>query len=369
MQPQQTPQTQPAADSQPPLKIETLLEEVVKRKASDLHLMVGQPPVIRIDGVLNRVAGYKELDEKSVEQLVFALLEDDQRQALIRDKEFDFSFAFGDLGRFRVNTFHERGNMAAAMRLIPNSIRTVEQLGLPPVLNKFTSFPRGLVLVTGPTGSGKSTTLAAMINRINNERAVHIITIEDPIEYTHVSNKAVIAQREVHYDTFSFSAALRSALREDPDIVLIGEMRDLETIAAAITIAETGHLVFATLHTNSASQSIDRMVDVFPPHQQPQVRAQLGNILMGVCSQRLIPALGGGRVVAAEILVATSAVRNIIREGKNYQLEAVIQTGAEHGMQSMDRTLINLVHGGVISYDEARNFAVDTEELDRLMRG
>lgn len=349
-------------------KIENLLEEVVKRKASDLHLQVGLPPMLRIDGSLTTVSGNNPLDERAVEQLVFALLEEDQRQILLRDKEFDFSFAFGDLGRFRVNAFHERGNLAAALRLIPNSIRTVEQLGLPPVLNKFTAFPRGLVLITGPTGSGKSTTLAAMINKINSENAVHIITVEDPIEYTHKSNKAVVVQREVHYDTFSFSTALRSALREDPDIVLIGEMRDLETIAAAITIAETGHLVFATLHTNSASQSIDRMIDVFPPHQQPQVRAQLGNILMGICSQRLIPALGGGRVVAAEILVATPAVRNIIREGKNYQLEAVIQTGAEHGMQSMDRTLINLIHSGVISYDEARNYAVDIEELDRLMR-
>jgi twitching motility protein PilT len=225
------------------------------------------------------------------------------------------------------------------------------------------------VLVTGPTGSGKSTTLAAIIDKINSEKPAHIITIEDPIEYTHKSKKSVVVQREVHYDTYSFSAALRSSLREDPDVVLIGEMRDLETIASAITIAETGHLVLATLHTNNAAQSIDRMVDVFPPHQQPQVRSQLGNILMAVCSQRLIPALGGGRVVAAEILIATPAVRNIIREGKSHQLEPVIQTGAEFGMQSMDHTLVNLVHNGAISYDEARNFAVDPQELDRLMRG
>jgi twitching motility protein PilT len=224
------------------------------------------------------------------------------------------------------------------------------------------------VLVTGPTGSGKSTTLAAMVDKINNDRAAHIITVEDPIEYTHRSKRSLIVQREVHYDTFSFSAALRSALREDPDVVLIGEMRDLETIAAAITIAETGHLVLATLHTNSASQSVDRMIDVFPPHQQPQVRSQLGNMLQAIVSQRLIPALGGGRIAAAEILAATPAVRNIIREGKSYQLEAVIQTGAEYGMQSMDRTLVNLIHTGVISYDEARNYAVDLDELDRLMR-
>lgn len=325
--------------------------------------------MLRIDGALTPIQGTPALTEEAVERLVFTILDEDQKQILLRDKEFDFSFAFGDLGRFRVNAFHERGNLASAMRLIPNEIRSVEDLGMPPILNKFSQYPRGLVLVTGPTGSGKSTTLAALINKINNERASHIITVEDPIEYTHESRKSLIAQREVHYDTYSFSAALRSALREDPDVVLIGEMRDLETIAAAITIAETGHLVFATLHTNSASQSIDRMVDVFPPHQQPQIRSQLGNILMAVCSQRLVPALGGGRVAAAEILVATPAVRNIIREGKNYQLEAVIQTGAEHGMQSMDRTLVNLVHSGVISYDEARNYAVDLEELDRLMRG
>jgi twitching motility protein PilT len=359
----QTPTPQPKTAP----KIELLLEEVVKKDASDLHLQVGMPAMLRIDGALIP-HDQTPLDEKSVEELVFSLLDEDQKQVLLRDKEFDFSFAFGDLGRFRVNVFHERGNIAAAMRLIPSNIRTVEDLGLPPVVNKFTEYPRGLVLVTGPTGSGKSTTLAALVDRINRERASHIITVEDPIEYTHKSKRSLIVQREVHYDTFSFSAALRSALREDPDVVLIGEMRDLETIAAAITIAETGHLVFATLHTNSASQSIDRMVDVFPPHQQPQVRAQLGNMLMAICSQRLIPKLGGGRVAAAEILVATPAVRNIIREGKSYQLEAVIQTGAEFGMQSMDRTLVNLIHTGVISYDEARNYAVDLEELDRLMR-
>jgi len=353
---------------QPPPKIEILLEEVVKRKASDLHLQVGLPPMLRIDGALERLGGIQSLNEDMVESLIFTILDEDQKQILLRDKEFDFSFAFGDLGRFRVNAFHERGNLAAAMRLIPNEVRSIEQLGMPPVLNKFAEFPRGLVLVTGPTGSGKSTTLAALVNKINSERALHVITVEDPIEYTHASKRSVIVQREVHYDTYSFSAALRSALREDPDVVLIGEMRDLETIAAAITIAETGHLVFATLHTNGASQSIDRMIDVFPPHQQPQVRSQIANILMAICSQRLIPALGGGRVAAAEILIATPAVRNIIREGKNHQLEAVIQTGAEYGMQSMDKTLVNLIHGGVISYDEAKNYAVDPEELDRLMR-
>jgi twitching motility protein PilT len=356
-----------AQSSQP--RIELLLEEVVKKKASDLHLQVSLPPMLRVDGGLVPVSGSDILTEEAVEALIFAILDDDQKQILLKDKEFDFSFAFGDLGRFRVNAFHERGNLAAALRLIPNEILTTEQLGLPEIVKKFADYPRGLVLVTGPTGSGKSTTLASLVDKINTEKAMHIITIEDPVEFTHKSKKSVLVQREVHYDTFSFSAALRSSLRQDPDVVLIGEMRDLETIASAITIAETGHLVFATLHTNSAAQSIDRMIDVFPPHQQPQIRSQLSNILMAICSQRLVPSIGGGRVAAAEIMIATPAVRNIIREGKTHQLDAVIQTGAEYGMQSMDKTLVSMIHAGTISYDEARNYAVDIEELDRLMRG
>jgi twitching motility protein PilT len=351
------------------IRIETLLEEVINRNASDLHLQVNLPPTLRIDGKLVPATGSEKLNEEAVEALVFAILDEDQKQILLKDKEFDFSFAFGDLGRFRVNAFHERGNIAAALRLIPKNIQTIDSLGLPPVVGGFAELPRGLVLVTGPTGSGKSTTLAALIDKINTEKQTHIITIEDPIEYTHSNKKSAIVQREVHYDTFSFAAALRSSLRQDPDVVLIGEMRDLETIAAAITLAETGHLVFATLHTNSASQSIDRMVDVFPSHQQSQVRSQLSVILQAIVSQRLVPAIGGGRIAAAEILVATSAIRNIIREGKTHQIDAAIQTGADHGMQSMDRTLVNLIHNGTITYDDARSIAVDIEELDRLMRG
>lgn len=356
-------------ENQQQLRIEVLLEEVVRRKASDLHLQFGLPPMLRIDGSLAPIAGYNPLNEASVEALVFSILDQDQRQILIKDKEFDFSFAFGTLGRFRVNAFHERGNIAAALRLIPNEIKSVTELGLPSTVLNFAEFPRGLVLVTGPTGSGKSTTLAALVDKINSEKSQHIITIEDPIEFTHRSKKSVVVQREVHYDTYSFSAALRSSLRQDPDVVMIGEMRDLETISAAITIAETGHLVFATLHTNSAAQSIDRMIDVFPPHQQPQVRSQLASILMGICSQRLVPTIGGGRVVAAEILVTNPAVRNIIREGKAHQLDAVIQTGADQGMQTMDRTLVSLVQAGTITYDSAREFAVDLAEFERLMRG
>ena len=351
------------------LRIEILLEEVVRKNASDLHIQVGLPPMLRLDGSLTPFPGYKALNEEQVEMLVFSILDQDQQQILTKDKEFDFSFAFGELGRIRVNAFHERGNLAAALRLIPNTIKTVAELGMPPVVQTFADYPRGLVLVTGPTGSGKSTTLAALIDKINTEKAQHIITIEDPVEFTHKSKRSVIVQREVHYDTYSFSSALRSSLRQDPDVVLIGEMRDLETISAAITIAETGHLVFATLHTNSASQSIDRMIDVFPPHQQPQVRSQLANILQGICSQRLVPSIGGGRVVAAEVLIANPAVRNIIREGKSHQLDAVIQTGADQGMQTMDRTLVKLVQTGAITYDSAREYAFDLSEFERLMRG
>lgn len=351
------------------LRIEILLEEVVKRRASDLHLQVGLPPMIRVDGSLAPIAGYSPLDEQQVEALIFSILAEDQRQILMKDKEFDFSFAFGNLGRFRVNAFHERGNLAAALRLIPNEIKSVTELGLPNVVMSFADFPRGLVLVTGPTGSGKSTTLAALVDKINTERAQHIITIEDPIEFTHKSKRSVVVQREVHYDTYSFNAALRSSLRQDPDVVLIGEMRDLETISAAITIAETGHLVFATLHTNSASQSIDRMIDIFPPHQQSQIRTQLANMLMAVVSQRLVPTIGGGRVAAAEIMVTNAAVRNVIREGKSHQLDAIIQTSSDQGMQTMDRTLAKLVQSGTITYDSGREFAVDLTEFERLMRG
>lgn len=350
-------------------KIEVLLEECIRRKASDIHLQYGLPPILRIDGALVPISDMPVLNEDMLKDIIFATLDNEQQKIFLKDKEFDYSFAFGDIARFRVNAFHERGKMAAAFRLIPNQIKSINDLGMPIIVESFANYPRGLVLVTGPTGSGKSTTLAALIDKINREKSKHIITIEDPIEFTHKSERSVIVQREVHYDTFSFAAALRSALREDPDVVLIGEMRDLETIQAAITIAETGHLVFATLHTNSAAQSIDRMIDVFPSHQQPQVRSQLSNMLMAICSQRLVPAIGGGRVVAAEILIANSAVRSLIRDGKTFQLDTAIQTGAAEGMQTMDRTLAKLVQTGVITYDSAREYAVDINELNRLVRG
>ena len=350
-------------------KIENLLEECVRRNASDLHIQYGLPPILRIDGALAPIAGTATLNEEMIRNLVFATLDEEQQKILIKDKEFDYSFAFGDIARFRVNAFHERGKLAAAFRLIPNQIKNISDLGMPAVVETFAEFPRGLVLVPGPTGSGKSTTLAALVDKINREKSTHIITIEDPIEFTHKSQRSIIAQREVHYDTFSFAAALRSVLREDPDVVLIGEMRDLETIQAAITIAETGHLVFATLHTNSAAQSIDRMVDVFPSHQQPQVRTQLSNMLMAICAQRLVPAIGGGRVVSAEIMIANPAIRSLIRDGKTHQIDNAIQTGADQGMQTMDRPLAKLVQTGVITYDSAREYAVDINELNRLVKG
>ena len=351
------------------VKIETLLEACIKHGASDLHIQVGLPPILRIDGSLVPIPNTPILTTEIVDTLIFSTLDSMQRETLAKDKEFDYSFAFGEIARFRVNAFNEKGHLAAAFRLIPTKMPTIEELGMPQVISGFADYPRGLVLVTGPTGSGKSTTLAAIINKINSEKSVHILTIEDPIEFTHKSKRSLVAQREVHYDTYSFSRALKSALREDPDVVLLGEMRDLETISAAITIAETGHLVFATLHTNSAAQSVDRMIDVFPAEQQPQIRSQLAGILMAVCSQRLVPAIGGGRVCAAEIMVANTAIRSIIREGKTHQLDTAIQTGASEGMQTMDRTLAKLVQQGTVTYDSAREYAVDVREFERIVKG
>ena len=351
------------------VKIETLLEACIKHGASDLHIQVGLPPILRIDGSLVPIPNTPILTTEIVDTLIFSTLDSMQRETLAKDKEFDYSFAFGEIARFRVNAFNEKGHLAAAFRLIPTKMPTIEELGMPQVISSFAEYPRGLVLVTGPTGSGKSTTLAAIINKINSEKSVHILTIEDPIEFTHKSKRSLVAQREVHYDTYSFSRALKSALREDPDVVLLGEMRDLETISAAITIAETGHLVFATLHTNSAAQSVDRMIDVFPAEQQPQIRSQLAGILMAVCSQRLVPAIGGGRVCAAEIMVAETTIRSIIREGKTHQLDTAIQTGASEGMQTMDRTLAKLVQQGTVTYDSAREYAVDVREFERIVKG
>ena len=347
--------------------IESLLEITVDRGASDLHLIVGTYPTLRIDGRLTPLSDQFLLTKEIVEELIFAMLNEEQKEVFLKEKELDFSIGLEDRGRFRVNVFYQRGTLGAALRLIPQKIRTIEELGLPSICEDFTKPSQGFVLVTGPTGHGKSTTLAAMVDRVNQEKACHIITVEDPIEYIHTSKKAIVDQRELHLDTHSWGIALRSVLREDPDVVLIGEMRDLETISAAITIAETGHLVFATLHTNNAAQTVDRIIDVFPPRQQPQIRMQLAGSLLGVISQRLLPRIGGGRILASELMVATSAVRNIIREGKTHQIDNIIQTSGEAGMILIDASLAYLVKAGRVTLDTARSYSIRPEELVRIV--
>lgn len=347
--------------------MDELLEATIARDASDLHMVVGLPPTLRIDGELVPLVNKPTLDSATIPKMVFSLLNEEQKTILEKNKELDFSYAYGNKGRFRINAFHEKNSLACALRLIPSKIRTVKELNLPLIIEDFTKHSQGFVLITGPTGHGKSTTLAALVEKINQERSCHIVTIEDPIEYVHTHKKAIIAQREIHTDTHSFARALRSVLREDPDVVLIGEMRDLETIAAALTIAETGHLVFATLHTNTAAQTVDRIVDVFPPHQQPQVRVQLSQILLGIVSQRLLPKIGGGRIVATEVLFTNPAVRNLIRENKSYQITNVIQTGKEEKMISLDKTLAKLVQEGRITLDEAEMYALDPKLLRGLL--
>jgi len=344
-------------------EITQLLEMVVKNNASDLHLAVGIPPTLRIDGKLVPIEGEKVLEPAEVQQLVLSFMSEEQREKLLQKKDLDFSFSYANKVRFRVNAFYERGYLAAALRAIPSKIKTIEELNLPPVLEKFALASQGFVIITGPTGHGKSTTLAAIIDHINKTRAEHIVTIEDPIEYIFSNNKSMIQQREVYSDTLSFAKALRSVLREDPNVVLIGEMRDLETIEAGLTIAETGHLVFTTLHTNNAAETADRIIDVFPPHQQQQVRSQLANVLLGVVSQRLIPRIGGGRVPAVEIMLANSAVRNLIREGKTHQLPNIIQTSISEGMINLDKVLADLVSKGEISVDDALTWATDPKAL------
>jgi twitching motility protein PilT len=349
--------------------LDELLELVVETEASDLHLAVGLPPILRIDGEL-KATRYEPLDPPTLQRLVYDTLTDDQIQRFETNLELDCSYQLRKISRFRVNIFRDRGNVAAAYRRIPTRIPTIQELGLPPVVEELARRPRGLILVTGPTGSGKSTTLAAIINQINHERAEHIITIEDPIEYLHTHHKSIINQRELGEDTLSFSAALRSALREDPDVILVGEMRDLETIALAITCAETGHLVMATLHTNSAHESIDRIIDVFPPEQQEQIRVQLANNILAVLAQQLLPRAGQpGRVAAVEVMTATAAIRNLIRENKAFQIPSIIQTSGELGMQTMDQALADLYKQSIISYETAMRRAQNPQELERLLQG
>ncbi len=339
------------------------LEQAISQSASDVHLISGVEPTLRVNGQLIPIEGQEPLSVEKAEQLIFSFVPKFEREKLKRQKELDMSFDFTESVRFRANVFYQRGKISASLRLIPSEIKSFEELNLPPVLEKFTSVSQGFVIVTGPTGHGKSTTLASMINHINKERTEHIITIEDPVEYVFHNQKSIIEQREVFYDTNSFGKALRSALRQDPNIILIGEMRDLETVSAALTLAETGHLVLSTLHTNTAAQTADRIIDVFPAHQQQQVRQQFANTLTGIISQRLIPKEKGGRMVGCEILIATDAVRNSIREGKTHHLPNIIQTSASEGMITLDKALAELVDKGEISMENALSWAIDPDEF------
>jgi twitching motility protein PilT len=353
------------------VSIEALLGEVVKRNASDLHISTGLPPSMRIDGDLYPVGYVDPLNEEDIKFLISSMVSEQKVEELYDRRELDFSFTYkgthGDSARFRGNCFFQLGTLGIALRMIPTTIRTTRQLLLPAYLDEIPMKKRGLFLVTGPTGSGKSTSLAAIIQQINLTRKVHVITIEDPVEYMHTSERAIIHQREVGADTRTFAEALKGALRQDPDVILIGEMRDLETISSAMTAAETGHLVLATLHTQDAAQTIDRIIDVFPPYQQQQVRQQLSTTLIGVCSQQLLPVQGGGRVVATELLVANSAVRNCIREAKTSQIKSFLQTGSQSSMHSMDQDLARMVKEQKIPYDLAYEYAYEPKDLQRLV--
>ena len=344
-----------------------LLEKTIEMKASDLHLVVGMPPMLRIEGALTPIES-KPVTDEDAQQLVFALLTSEQKDLFLVNRELDFSYDYEGNGRFRINVYHQKGFVSAALRLIPSEIKSIEDLNLPKLYHTFANLRQGFILVTGPTGHGKSTTLASIIQEINETRSVHVVTVEDPIEYVYPIGSSVVSQRELHADTHSWEIALRSVLREDPDVVLVGEMRDYETIAAALTIAETGHLVFATLHTNSAAQTIDRIVDVFPEHQQGQIRLQLSNTLEAVFSQRLLPAVSGGRLPVAEILLATPAVRTTIREGKTHLTDNANQTSADIGMQTLETNMSFWVRSGKLSLETAMEWAIRPGELRRLVR-
>jgi twitching motility protein PilT len=345
-----------------------LLMEVVDRRASDLHMTAGAPPMVRVRGRLTPVEGYPVLKPTDTRELIYSILSNSQRQKLETNWQLDFAYTIPGRVRFRVNAYFQRAALGAAFRLIPFEITPLESLGLPPAVAEFANRSRGLVLVTGPTGSGKSTTLASLIDVINETREEHIMTIEDPIEFLHSHKKCIVNQRELGSDATSFADALMAALRQDPDVILVGEMRDLETISTAITAAETGHLVFATLHTQDTPQTIDRIIDVFPSAQQGQIRAQLSVALQGIMTQMLLPtADGAGRCVAAEVLVPTPAVRNLIREAKSHQIYSVLQTGGAHGMQTMDASLSQLVRAGKITRQLAESRAHSAEDLRRLI--
>jgi len=352
----------------PDLHIDELLTVVLDRGASDLHLTAGSPPQIRVDGSLLRLEDFPRLMPPDLRTMIYSILTGHQREQFEEDLELDFSHPLPGRARFRVNVFQQRGSLGAVLRAIPNSLKSLDELGMPSVITQFAGLPKGLVLVTGATGTGKSTTLAALIDLVNSTRAVHVMTIEDPIEFMHRHKKAIVNQRELGSDTHSFAAALRHALRQDPDVILVGELRDLETIATAITAAETGHLVFGTLHTQDAPQTVERLIDVFPPHQQTQVRVQLAGSLQGVVSQVLAPTADGkGRAAAVEVMVVTPAIRNLIREGKVHQIRSAIQSGGRHGMQTMEQSLASLVKSGRVALGDATERAQDVEELLTLL--
>lgn len=348
--------------------IDELLRMAIERKASDVHLTVGLPPMVRIDGELTPLP-FKPMRPQDTRRMVYETLTNDNLQKFEQTHELDFSYSVKDVARFRFNVYMQRGSVAGALRAIPTKIPSFEQLGLPPVIRDMAKRSSGLILVTGPTGSGKSTTIATMIDDINEHRTSHILTIEDPIEYLHAHKRCMVNQREMHSDTFSFHNSLRAVLREDPDIILVGELRDLETIEAALTLAETGHLVFGTLHTRNAPSTVDRIVDVFPSDQQDQIRVLLGNTLEAVVSQQLLPKLGGGRCASIEIMLGTPAVKNLIREGKTHQMYSIIETNMQMGMQTMDYALATLFKNGYVSYEECLMRAVDKETFARLAKG
>lgn len=350
-----------------PSKLNELLLITARQSASDLHLAVGRKPTLRVDSILVPLEQEPILTKEDAEGLVSALLTPEQKEKFLKLKQVDFSFNYEDKARFRVNVYLQRGFMAAALRLIPAQIRTIEELNLPPLLHDFAKLHQGFVLVVGPAGHGKSTTLAGACDEINHTRTEHIITIEDPIEYLFSQDRCIISQREVGQDAVSFHEALRAILRQDPDVIMIGEMRDPETIATAMTAAETGHLVFSTLHTNSASQTIDRIIDSFAPEQQGQVVSQLASTLVGIISQRLVPRIGGGRIPATEIMLTNPAIRNLIRERKIYQIDLVIETSVQEGMISLNRSLVQLIKRKEISLEAAESFSLNPAELRILL--
>ncbi len=351
------------------MNLKELLQLTIDKGASDLHIISGIAPTLRINGELAAVPSETVLTPDAIAAFLKEILTSEQLERLMVNKEIDFSLAFSEKARYRVNAYTQKGSLAAAFRQIPLVIPTIDELNLPNILHSFTTLRQGFVLVTGPTGHGKSTTLAAMINEINHNRSSHVVTIEDPIEFIFKADKSIISQREMRGDTHSWQVALRSVLREDPDVVLVGEMRDYETIAAALTVAETGHLVFATLHTNSAAQTIDRIVDVFPEEQQKQVKLQLSNVIEAVFSQRLVPSLQGGRLVGYEVMLGTTAIKTAIREGKTHQIDSILQTSQEIGMNTIETSLAALVNAGKISLDVAQSYSLRPEQLTRLVRG